>query len=136
MPETTGGCLCGQVRYTATGEPIASLVCHCRDCQRFTGSAFSAGMAFPAKSVTVQGNLKVFDVIGDSGKAVHRHFCPHCGSGVLGMVDVSPGSILVLAGTLDDPAAFAPKVEVYCASAQPWVHAGGERPRLPGTGRA
>ena len=42
-----------------------------------------------------------------------------------------PGIAIVLAGTLDDPTTFQPAMEIYCSSAQPWVHAGGERPRFP-----
>jgi hypothetical protein len=123
----TGGCLCGKVRYTATGEPAFSGLCHCRNCQRNTGSAFETVVAFPAASVSVQGELKTYVDTGDSGQSVRRRFCPNCGSGVLAEVDVMPGVAVLLAGTLDDPAGFKPTVDVYWSSAQPWVVAGGER---------
>ena len=131
MANITGGCLCGRVRYTVTGEPAFSGLCHCRNCQRYTGSAFEALIAFPAASVSVQGELKTYDDTGDSGQPVHRHFCPNCGSGVVNEVDVLPGVTIVLAGTLDDPAAFKPAMDVYWSSAQPWVHASVERKRFP-----
>ena len=131
MANITGGCLCGRVRYTVTGEPAFSGLCHCRNCQRYTGSAFEALIAFPAASVSVQGELKTYDDTGDSGQPVHRHFCPNCGSGVVNEVDVLPGVMIVLAGTLDDPAAFKPAMDVYWSSAQPWVHASVERKRFP-----
>jgi hypothetical protein len=51
MANITGGCLCGRVRYTVTGEPAFSGLCHCRNCQHYTGSAFEALIAFPAASV-------------------------------------------------------------------------------------
>ena len=127
----TGGCLCGRVRYTVTGEPAFSGLCHCRNCQRYTGSAFEALIAFPAASVSVQGELKTYDDTGDSGQPVHRRFCPNCGSGVVNEVDVLPGVTIVLAGTLDDPAAFKPTMDVYWSSAQPWVHTSSERTRFP-----
>src|SRR5579863_10004569 len=127
MAEITGGCLCGQVRYIVNGEPALSAICHCRNCQRHTGSAFETVMAFPNASVSVQGELKTFADVGDSGKAVHRRFCPNCGSGVLREVDSLPGVTIILAGTLDDPSAFKPTMDVYWSSAQQWVHAGGER---------
>ena len=123
----TGGCLCGKVRYTATGEPAFSGLCHCRNCQRNTGSAFETVVAFPAASVSAQGELKTYVDTGDSGQSVRRRFCPNCGSGVLAEVDVMPGVAVLLAGTLDDPAGFKPTVDVYWSSAQPWVVAGGER---------
>jgi hypothetical protein len=131
MANITGGCLCGRVRYTVTGAPAFSGLCHCRNCQRYTGSAFEALIAFPAASVSVQGELKTYDDTGDSGQPVHRRFCPNCGSGVVNEVDVLPGVTIVLAGTLDDPAAFKPTMDVYWSSAQPWVHTSGERARFP-----
>jgi hypothetical protein len=131
MANITGGCLCGRVRYIVTGEPAFSGLCHCRNCQRYTGSAFEALIAFPAASVSVQGELKTYDDTGDSGQPVHRHFCPNCGSGVVNEVDVLPGVMIVLAGTLDDPAAFKPTMDVYWSSAQPWVHTSSERTRFP-----
>jgi len=131
MANITGGCLCGRVRYTVNGEPAFSGLCHCRNCQRYTGSAFEALIAFPAASVSVQGELKTYDDTGDSGLPVHRRFCPNCGSGVVNEVDVLPGVTIVLAGTLDDPAAFKPTMDVYWSSAQPWVHTSSERTRFP-----
>ena len=129
MANITGGCLCGRVRYTVTGAPAFSG--HCRNCQRYTGSAFEALIAFPAASISVQGELKTYDDTGDSGQPVHRRFCPNCGSGVVNEVDALPGVTIVLAGTLDDPAAFKPTMDVYWSSAQPWVRPSGERTRFP-----
>ena len=131
MANITGGCLCGRVRYTVTGEPAFSGLCHCRNCQRYTGSAFEALIALPAASVSVQGELRTYHDTGDSGQPVHRRFCPNCGSGVVNEVDVLPGVTIVLAGTLDDPAAFKPTMDVYWSSAQPWVHTSSERTRFP-----
>jgi hypothetical protein len=131
MANLTGGCLCGRVRYTLSGDPVFSGLCHCRNCQRYTGSAFEAVVAFPSASVSVQGELKTYNDTGDSGQQVRRRFCANCGSGVIAEADVLPDVTIVLAGTLDDPAAYTPAMEIYCSSAQPWVHAGGERPRFP-----
>jgi hypothetical protein len=127
MTDTTGGCLCGRVRYTATGEPAFSGICHCRNCQRFTGSAFETTIGFPTSSVSVQGDLKTYDEISDAGRALHRRFCPNCGSGVLVEADAFPGVTIFLAGSLDDPTAYKPTMELFCSSAQPWFHASGER---------
>jgi hypothetical protein len=72
MTTMTGGCLCGQVRYTVTGKSMRSYVCHCRDCQHSTGTCFASGVSFPATSVNLQGELKTFDAVGGSGQTVHR----------------------------------------------------------------
>lgn len=117
----TGGCLCGRVRYTAEGDPNFAAVCHCRSCQRYTGSAFEPLMVFPSQAVKIEGDLKTYDEVADSGKSVHRRFCPNCGSGVAAEVDAMPGVMIVLAGSLDEPAVFKPSMEIFCASAQPWM---------------
>lgn len=135
MADITGGCLCGRVRYTVTADPAFAGICHCRNCQKYTGSSFEPVLAFPSASVSVQGELKTYQDKGDSGQAVYRRFCPNCGSGVLADVEVMPGTSLILVGTLDDTSQFKPVMEIFCDSAQPWVHAGGERqrfPRMPG----
>jgi hypothetical protein len=124
------GCLCGRVRYTLTSEPIRTYVCHCRDCQRATAAPFAAGIAFPASSVSLQGELKTFDMAGGSGQTAHRNFCPNCGSWVTG--SSSPDFISVLVGTLDDPNLFEPEFEQFFGSAKRWMHAESDRVRYPG----
>jgi hypothetical protein len=131
MADITGGCLCGRVRYTLTGEPAFSGVCHCRNCQRYTGSAFEPVVAYPSDAVSIQGELKAYQDTGDSGKPVYRNFCPNCGSGILAEAEVLPDIKIILVGGFDDPSVYQPTMEIYCSSAQPWVHAGAERQRFP-----
>lgn len=76
----TGGCLCGAIRYECSVAPLFMGNCHCRDCQRSTGSAFAAAMLVPRSAVTIAGEVKYYDVTGDSGAIVGREFCPTCGS--------------------------------------------------------
>ena len=130
MATMTGGCLCGQIRYTATGDPALSGVCHCRNCQRYTGSAFETVIGFPSAALSIQGELKTYNDKGDSGKAVYRRFCPNCGSGVVADAEALPGVSLVLAGTLDDPSAYKPVMEIYCSSAQAWTQDGSTRQKF------
>jgi hypothetical protein len=68
----TGGCMCGNIRYECTAEPIVMGNCHCRDCQRATGTAFAAAMLVPLHAVTITGDVKYFDVIGDNGSVSPR----------------------------------------------------------------
>ena len=76
----TGSCLFGQVTYECVGEPEFTGNCHCRDCQKATGSAYTPELFFKETSVKVSGELKAFERQGDTGKSVWRHFCPHCGT--------------------------------------------------------
>ncbi len=130
MPSMSGRCLCGQITYETTAEPALSGICHCRNCQRYTGSAFETLIGFPSDAVRVKGEPKTYTDTGDSGQPVYRRFCPNCGSGLMAEVAVMPGVTFVLAGTLDDPSAFKPTMELYCSSAQSWTKEPAERQRF------
>ncbi len=135
MPEITGGCLCGKVRYSANAEPVFVGVCHCRDCQKFTGSAFEIVIGVPSSAINMQGNVKTFTKPGDSGKSIERRFCPECGSSIIDEAAALPGIAMIGAGTLDDPSWVKPATQIYCDSAQSWVSLGGEMKsfaRMPG----
>ncbi len=121
MSERKGGCLCGAVRYEIRGEPMMTVVCHCTHCQRQSGGMFSTNMAVPAALYAQTGETKVFEDTGDSGQAVHRHFCGQCGSPILSRIAVMPDVVLVKAGTLDDIRGLAPSIEVYADHAAEWV---------------
>ena len=130
MAHIEGGCLCGQVHYSADADPLFAGVCHCIDCQRFSGSAFSTVIALPAAALKATGPLRTFTKPGDSGKPIHRRFCPECGCGILDEADALPGIAMVYVGTLDDRSWVKPTSEIYCASAQPWVDLGGNMKRF------
>ena len=126
-----GGCLCGKVRYSGDTEPTFVAVCHCKNCQQATGTAFNIVVGVPTPALTIQGTLKAYADHGDSGKALSRMFCPECGSSVIDEAEAFPGTAFILAGTLDDTSWVKPGMEIFCDSAQPWVALGGERQRFP-----
>jgi hypothetical protein len=130
MPKMTGGCLCGKVRYSADAEPTFVGVCHCRDCQKYGGSAFSVVVAMPKTALSVQGATSTFDKPGDTGKMTHRSFCPACGSPIVEVADVMPDVAMINSGTLDDASWVKPAMQIYCASAQPWVALHGDMQRF------
>lgn len=129
MVNASGGCLCGAVRYRTEAGPALVGVCHCRDCQRFTGSAFSFLMAVPLAAFHTEGAFKTFAKPGDSGQPIVRRFCPECGSSIAEEAVTRPGLILINGGTFDDPTGFAPSVEIYCDRQLAWARltAGTER---------
>jgi hypothetical protein len=131
MPQITGGCLCGKVRYSANVEPAFTGVCHCADCQKFTGSAFAVVVAVPKAALSVEGKVSTFSKPGDSGKSIERRFCPECGSSVTDEAAVMPDIVMISAGTLDDASWVKPAMQIYCDSAQPWVQLGGELQSFP-----
>jgi hypothetical protein len=75
--EIKGGCLCGTVRYTAEADPTSATVCHCRDCQEFTGIAFAALVRVPKEALTIEGTLKTFTSLGGSGNPILRPSAPN-----------------------------------------------------------
>lgn len=127
----TGGCLCGAVRYTLTSEPAMPMVCHCKHCQRQSGSAFSTIVAVPKSDCSVSGDVSSYIDTADSGNMITRQFCGRCGSPLFTLSDTMPGMIFVKAGTLDDTDAYTPQVHIWAKSKQGWVETG-EVPALEG----
>ncbi len=120
MAHYAGGCLCGAVRYAFEAEPLRHVLCHCIDCQRHTGSAFLSAIVFPTERVEMMGELHKFTMPGgQTGKPVHRWFCPNCGSSMMEGRD-DTGRRLICAGTLDDRSKFKPEVSLFCEQAQDW----------------
>jgi len=132
MAHIVGGCLCGQVRYSGTAEPIFTGVCHCKTCQKQTGTAFNVVVAVPATAITLQGATRSYTRKGDSGQDIVTRFCPNCSSVVAIEPAVMQGNVIIPAGTLDDNSWIRPAMEIYCDSAQPWVQLGGDRQRFAG----
>ncbi|HYZ24073.1 MAG TPA: GFA family protein, partial [Rhodopila sp.] len=91
---------------------------------------FATVVAVPAPALTITGTLKTFTKPGDSGKAIHRRFCPECGCGVVDEADAMPGIAMLNVGTLDDRSWVKPAAQIYCDSAQPWVQLGGDIQRF------
>jgi hypothetical protein len=130
MAHIEGGCLCGRVRYSADAKPAFVSVCHCADCQKFSGSAFAMVVGVPEPALHVTGTLKSFSKTGGGGKLIHRRFCLGCGSGIMEEADALPGVAMVNAGTLDDRSWVKPTSQIYRDSALHWVQLGGKMKRF------
>jgi hypothetical protein len=129
----TGGCACGAIRYECAAAPLLALNCHCRDCQRASGTAFAAIIRVPAAAFTVtKGAPRFYTVTGNSGNMVSRGFCPQCGSPVFSRLSGMSDIVGVRVGSLDDPSGYRPVVDIFVASAQPWDHMNPELPKSPG----
>lgn len=126
----TGGCLCGAVRYEAEGAPAFTGLCHCRDCQKASGSGHVPAMGMPRAAVKISGETKGFSVVGDSQRSLTRNFCPTCGSVVFAESEGMPGMILLTAGTLDEPSQFKPQVAIFTRSRPDWANVGGGIPEF------
>jgi hypothetical protein len=128
----SGGCACGAVRYACAADPLFALNCHCRDCQRETGSAFAPILAVPRSAFAVtQGSPRYFDVRADSGYTTRRAFCAECGSPLFGEPGSRTDMVTIRAGSLDDPSIFRPTQNIFTASAQPWDYMDASLPSVP-----
>jgi hypothetical protein len=117
----SGGCACGAIRYECSAAPLVSLNCHCRDCQRATGSAFTSVLVVPTDALKLtKGTPKYHTTKADSGNSTSRGFCSECGSLLLVKVSAVPTIISIAAASLDDPSWHKPIVDFFTASAQPW----------------
>jgi hypothetical protein len=116
----TGGCLCGAVRYRTAGAPLFAVLCHCRDCQRASGTGHVPVMGMPKSSFAVQGETKGYAVRGTSGLRSIRHFCPTCGSLLFGTSEVAPDAVSIYVGTLDDPSVFEPELVMFKRDRHDW----------------
>jgi hypothetical protein len=108
MARHEGGCLCGGIRYATLEEPSRVTVCHCRFCQRATGSAYMVEPIFEARHhALLSGKPKTFGKASEgSGKQVHIHFCPDCGTKLWLTFERFADAVGVYAGTFDDPCWF------------------------------
>ncbi len=126
----TGGCLCGAIRYEMAGEPVFSSQCHCRDCQRASGSGYIATMRVPAAGFRItQGRPKCYVAAADSGNEVTRAFCGNCGSPLYSQVSTRPDLVGIRVTSLDDPGWFRAEADIFVRSAQPWDQMNPEIPK-------
>jgi hypothetical protein len=117
----TGGCPCGAVRFEITAMPYFVYACHCTECQRWSGSAFSLSMPVKVQAFQLtRGEPKPWRRTGDSGYSSTYWFCGDCGGRVYGEREGRPQSVNVRAGTLDQTWWVRPIAHVYLRSAQAW----------------
>jgi hypothetical protein len=117
MNRFTGGCLCGDVRFVASGRPDRVGLCHCLDCRKHHGALFHASAVFPADAVTIEGR---------TGDYAGRCFCPRCGSSVFSRTG---DDVEVNLGSLDAPDQLQPSYELWTVRRESWL------PPFPGMRR-
>ncbi|MEO0619265.1 MAG: GFA family protein [Pseudomonadota bacterium] len=105
------------MRYRCAAEPIATYVCHCRQCQKQSGSAFGISAIVPRDSLQLlEGEIATFDRTTDSGGVLTCAFCPACGSRIWHCRSLSPNKLSVKAGTFDVPVSLASAVHIWTAT--------------------
>src|SRR5215813_6508963 len=125
MPSSfTGGCACWAIRYEVTAEPIVMFNCHCRDCQKTTGSGYTPVFYVPANAFKITKGTPKYYMVGGNV----RGLCPECGSRLFG--GKSEQGQGITASSLDDPSVFKPQFQIFISAAQPWDHMDDQLPKF------
>jgi len=118
-----GGCTCRHVRYRMTSKPMFVHCCHCRWCQRETGTAFALNAMIEADRVELlSGEVEVVNTPSNSGKGQKYSRCPKCRIALWSNYAGSGDAVrFVRVGTLDEPDLLPPDIHIFTMSKQPWV---------------
>jgi hypothetical protein len=121
-----GGCLCGEIRWQASGKALSAMHCHCRQCNKFTGSAFATGVGFRTDAVTWKNEEPSFY---QSSQDAKRGFCPRCGSSV--SWHYLDEEIWISVGSFDHPEEIQPEAHMMSEKQLPWLKIDDGLPRYP-----
>ena len=117
-----GGCACGRLRYRMQSAPMFVHCCHCKECQRQTGTAFVLNALIETDRVELQsGDPRPSAMPTDSGKPHTVYRCAACGTAVWSEYGGLARLRFVRVGTLDDPRSLPPDVHIYTRSKLPWI---------------
>lgn len=119
----TGGCLCGHVRYEVSAPLKNVSACHCTHCRKISGAGSSHNALVPSDALRfTSGTPKRYTDKGDSGNVLFRFFCADCGSSIYSQREKTPEMSVLKVGTLDDASALTIAMNIWTASALPWMH--------------
>jgi len=119
----TGQCHCGAVSFTATVDPQRVLLCHCADCQAFSGAPFRAVLPTPVEQVQLKGQAKHYVKVAESGNRRAQAFCPECGTQLYATEGEGPPKVLNLRlGCIEQRGELPPMEQIWGDSALPWIH--------------
>lgn len=129
MPEFTGGCLCGAIRYEVAGKPVNMWNCHCDDCRRSSGASYATNVFVKVTELTVtKGETRMFQHQADSGNTMTKEYCSDCGSQLFNGNSGRPAIKVVRAGTIDDASFVVPRAHIYASRALPSAVEGSDIP--------
>jgi hypothetical protein len=125
-------CVCGDLILALPGPTKAVSACHCKECQRRTGSPFGVGAYYDAGEVRVTGPAKTYSRSGQSGALLTFSFCPRCGSNVFWSSSAHPQRLGVAVGSIADPDFPAPKTSLWEETMHLWLSMEGVQEHHPG----
>jgi len=127
-----GGCRCGAARYTLALEDLPqTYLCHCTDCQTWSGSAFSQQALVPESAVAVSGPIVIYELTSPSGRISRQRMCGVCHTRIFNTNSARPGIAVVRAGTLDRSNELVVTAHIWTRSKQPWLKLSEDVPAWP-----
>ncbi len=121
MTRRTATCRCGQLQATCTGEPVRVSICHCRNCQKRSGSVLAAQARWPDADVAITGDYREWTRTSDSGALATFRFCGICSATIAYASTGMPGLTAIPIGAFADPDFPPPQYSVYEGSKHGWV---------------
>jgi hypothetical protein len=118
-----GGCTCRKLRYRLSGTPLIVHACHCRWCQRETGTAHALNALYEADRVAhFAGEPEIIDTPSPSGRGQKIARCPTCKVAIWSNYSQAGATVrFVRVGTMDNPDSCPPDIHIFTSSKQPWV---------------
>ena len=126
-----GGCLCGAVRLRAEVDPLLTRLCWCRLCQALAAGNATVNLVFPTDKVAIEGEVRWYESVAESGNRMARGFCATCGTPLFSNADALPHFLIVRAGALDNPEPFRPQGTIWTDEAPSWAHVDPDLPQFP-----
>jgi hypothetical protein len=132
MANILGGCRCGAVRYSLALEALpTTYACHCRDCQTWSGSAFSQQTFVPETALSISGPVSVYQLTTPSGNVSKQRVCSTCHTRIYNSNSARPGIVVVRAGTLDQSDQLDVVAHIWVKRRQPWLKLPENAPTWP-----
>ena len=118
-----GGCMCGEVRYKITEQPLFTQACHCKNCKVLTGSSYIVNTSILENTLIVEGKISSsVELKAGSGAAYRVYFCGKCGAYIYTDYDSAIGRLTLRVKTLDNPDEFPPQVHIFVKDKDPWLN--------------
>jgi hypothetical protein len=116
----SGSCQCGGVKYTLLSEPNLIAVCHCKECQKLSTSAFSITAMVDASTIVFEGDMQEWSRSSDSGNVSFAKFCATCGNRIYHFNPAEPEKIKLKPSNLSDTSIIQPTVHIWVSEKQDW----------------
>ena len=130
--DISGGCRCGQVRFSVTRAPLFAGYCHCNACRQRSSASCTAFLMMDEPSFTLVGETHSYRETGGSGAPIEHKRCSQCGSTIYTKLYVLKNTVALPAALLDDKSVFRPQQHVWVSAKQDWFEISDDLPQQPG----